>query len=135
MTTISVDIPVRVRYAETDAQGVVYHANHLIYFEVGRGAYLRAAGVDYNALEAAGTLIVVVEATVRYLAAARYDDELIVSTRLAELGRSSCAFAYELQRGDMRLATGRTTHVCLDREGRPVAIPEDLRLALERVGV
>ena len=116
----------RVRYAETDAQGVVYHANHLVYFEVARGAFMREAGVDYNALEASGHFIVVAEANVRYLGAARYDDELTVTARVKELRNRSMTFEYELHRGATLLATGWTAHVCLGRDGKPVRWPETL---------
>jgi acyl-CoA thioester hydrolase len=120
----------RVRYAETDAQGVVYHSNHVIYFEVGRGAYLRDLGFDYNDMEAAGVMIVVVDLHVRYRAAARYDDELRVVTTLSELGSRSMRFSYELWKGDTFVASGETAHVCLDRQGRPVAVPANLRAVL-----
>lgn len=122
----------RVRYAETDAQGVVYHSNHLVYFEVGRGGFLRDLGYNYNDMEARGTLLVVVDAHVRYRAAARYDDELRVVTRLDELGSRSMRFSYELWRDRVLVATGETAHVCLDREGRTVAIPADMREAIGR---
>jgi acyl-CoA thioester hydrolase len=125
-----VDEPIRVRYAETDAQGIVYHANHVIYFEVGRGAFLRAQNFDYNAFEAGGHVMVVAELTVKYKAPARYDDALIVRTELAEMGWTSLVFSYTLLKGDIVIAVGRSVHVCLDRAGRPVAIPTDLRAAV-----
>lgn len=125
-----VETTLRVRYAETDAQGVVYHSNHLIYFEVGRGAYLRELGIDYNAMESSGALIAVVDAHVRYRAASRYDDELRVVTRLDELGSRSLRFSYELWRDATLVATGETAHVCLDRQGKPVALPALLREAV-----
>lgn len=126
-----VDEPIRVRYAETDAQGIVYHANHVVYFEVGRGAFLRAQGFDYNAFEAGGHLMVVADITVRYRAPARYDDALVVRTSLAEVGWASLVFEYKLLKGDTLVAEGRSTHVCLDRAGRPVSLPANLRAALE----
>lgn len=135
MTTFpSVDTTIRVRYAETDAQGVVYHANYLVYFEVGRGAYLRAMELDYNAMEAAGTFVVVVEANTRYLAPARYDDELVVTTTLAELKTRSLVYTYVVRRGDVVVAEGRTAHVCVGRDGRPVPMPEALRAQIAGEG-
>lgn len=135
MTTFpSVDTTIRVRYAETDAQGVVYHANYLVYFEVGRGAYLRAMGLDYNAMEAAGTFVVVVEANTRYLAPARYDDELVVETTLAELKTRSLIYTYVVRRGDVVVAEGRTAHVCVGRDGRPVPMPDALRARIAGEG-
>jgi acyl-CoA thioester hydrolase len=130
MSAPAVDTTIRVRYAETDAQGVVYHANYVVYFEVGRGAFLRDRGVDYNALEAAGTFVVVAEASARYLAPARYDDELVVTTRCDELRNTSFTCGYEVRKGDAIVCTGKTVHVCIGREGRPVRVPELLRAAL-----
>jgi acyl-CoA thioester hydrolase len=126
-----VDEAIRVRYAETDAQGIVYHANHVVYFEVGRGAFLRAQGFDYNAFEAGGHLMVVADVFVKYKAPARYDDELVVRTSLEEVGWASLVFAYRLLKGETLVAEGRSTHVCLDRTGRPVSLPANLRAALE----
>lgn len=125
-----VDTTVRVRYAETDAQGVVYHANYIVYFEVGRGAYLRAMGLDYNAFEAGGHFVVVVEATARYLAPARYEDELVIRSWIEEIRNSSFTFTYEVRRGDTLVATGRTAHVVVDRSGKPTRIPPALRQAM-----
>lgn len=134
--------PIRVRYAETDAQQVVYHSNYLVYFEVGRGDFLRAVGVDYNAMEASGAFVVVVEANVRYHAPARYDDELVVHTRLAEVRTRSMRFDYRLVRPALEpgqeetlIASGWTAHVVVNREGRPVPIPETLRRAIADAGL
>ena len=127
MTAPSVDTTVRVRYAETDAQGVVYHANYLVYCEVGRGAFLRELGLDYRAIEASGYFIVVVEATTRYLAPARYDDELVVTTTLAELRNRSMTFRYDVRRGETLIAEATTAHVCVDAAGKPVRVPDELR--------
>lgn len=126
-----VDEPIRVRYAETDAQGIVYHANHVIYFEVGRGSFLRAQGFDYNGLEASGLIMVVAEVNVKYKAPARYDDLLIVRTWMAEIGWASLVFNYELRKDDAVIAEGRSVHVCLNRDtGVPVQIPASLRAAV-----
>lgn len=134
--------PLRVRYAETDAQGVVYHSNYLVYFEVGRGDFLRTVGVDYNAMEAAGAFVVVVEANVRYHAPARYDDELVVHTELAEQKTRSMRFAYKVLRParggsgeDTLVASGWTAHVVVNPEGRPIPIPESLRESVARAGL
>jgi acyl-CoA thioester hydrolase len=127
MSNPSVDTTIRVRYAETDAQGVVYHANYIVYFEVGRGAFLRAMDLDYNAMESGGHFIVVVEANARYRAPARYDDELVVTTTLQELRHRSMVFAYAVKKGDVLVAEGTTAHVCVDREGKPVAVPAVVR--------
>ena len=125
-TPRTVDTTVRVRYAETDAQGVVYHANYVVFFEVGRGAYLRAHGLEYGAFEAAGHFIVVVEAHARYHAPARYDDELVVRTWIKEVKTRSLTFEYEILKGETTVASGWTAHVCVDRAGKPTQLPADL---------
>lgn len=108
----------RVRYADTDAMGVVYYANYLAYFEVGRVELLRAAGADNRAIEEAGAVAAVTRADCRYLAPARFDDLLAIHTSLAELGRASLRFEYEVRReaDGALLAEGFTEHVCLDRQ-------------------
>jgi acyl-CoA thioester hydrolase len=121
------ETPLRVRFAETDAQGVVYHANHLVYFEVARGEFLREGGWAYEALAAAGTFFVVAEARVTYRAPLRYDDAIVVTTRVGEVRTRSCTFEYEIRRGDTVVATGTTAHVCVDREGRAAPLPESMR--------
>jgi acyl-CoA thioester hydrolase len=120
----------RVRYAETDAQGVVYHSNYLIYFEVGRGAYMRDQGLDYRAMEEAGTRVAVVEVQARYLAPARYDDELTVRSWPKEVRTRSFDFGYEVLCGSKLLCVGSTGHVCLGPDDRPVRLPEDLAALL-----
>src|ERR1700710_1063669 len=88
---------VRVRYAETDQMGVVYHANYLVWFEVGRVEFIRSAGLDYKTMEAEdGALIAVVEATARYKAPARYDDELLIRTTLAGVRGPVVRFRYAI---------------------------------------
>src|SRR5580698_2949625 len=97
---------VRVRYSETDQMGVVYHANYLVWFEVGRVELMRQRGMDYKRLEIEeGCWIAVVEATTRYKAPARYDDELIVETRVTLVRGPLIRFAYRIFRaeGDARL--------------------------------
>src|ERR1700760_2606194 len=91
------ETPVRVRYAETDQMGVVYHANYLVWFEIGRVEFIRDMGLDYSAMEREeGALIAVVEATPRYKAPARYDDQLIIRTRLAGVRGPIVRFGYEI---------------------------------------
>lgn len=114
-----------VRYAETDAQGIVHHANYLVWFEEGRSDYLRQNGLRYTDFEAAGFFVVVVEAETRYCAPARYEDVLTVETTLAQLRGKVLKFSYRVLRGTELLATGRTTHVVLDSEHRPVALPAE----------
>ncbi|MFQ6059380.1 MAG: acyl-CoA thioesterase [Anaerolineae bacterium] len=128
-----VEAQVRVRFAETDAQGVVYYANFFVWFEVGRMTYLRQRGVDYGTLEREGVGFVVAEATCRYHAPAHFDEVLAVRTWVEELKNRSFTFAYEVvnQETGQLLATGRTVQVFVDRQGRPVEIPPRLRALLE----
>ena len=123
----------RVRYAEIDAQGHVNNAVYLSYFEVGRVEWLRDAGLSYKELERRGFGFVVVEALVHYHAAAFFDDELVVRTDLAEAGRVSLRFGYEVLRGGERVASGHTRHACVRLPGgKPVRMPDEVRGLAER---
>lgn len=124
------DTTIRVRYAETDQMGVVYHGNYFVWFEVGRVEYCRQLGLDYKRMEIDDdSFIVVVEASCRYRRPARYDDLLTVRTRVTESRRRTVRFAYEIFRHDSgeQLATGETLHVICDRLGQPKALPEKYR--------
>ena len=124
------DAPIRVRYAETDQMGVVYHANYLIWFEVGRVELMRALGVEYKSMETTDDChIVVVDAHCRYLHPARYDERLRVRTRIAEARNRSIRFSYELFRDhdSHLLATGETTHVICGSNGKPKSLPDKYR--------
>jgi acyl-CoA thioester hydrolase len=122
----TVETRVRVRYAETDQMGVVYHANYLVWMEVGRVEYWRAAGLRYRDMEREdGVLLVVAEANCRYRSPAVYDEEVIIRTRVAEASARLVRFEYELVSADdgRRLATGYTKHVFCDRDKRPAKCP------------
>ena len=124
----------RVRYSETDQMGVVYHAEYLVWCEVGRTDFIRALGLPYSELERRGTALAVAEASIRYHATARYDDLIRVETRLVEVRSRAITFEYLIQRaasGD-RLATARTLLVSLDSEGKPSPLPRDVRHLMER---
>jgi acyl-CoA thioester hydrolase len=129
---------IRVRYAETDQMGVVYHANHFIWFEVGRVELLRQLGFSYKEMEEQDNcFIAVVDARCRYKAPAVYDDEIIVRTWLKNIRESVIHFGYELVRvGDgMALAEGETTHIVADAQMRKTALPEKYMKAFrEAVG-
>lgn len=121
------EVRLRVRYAETDQMGVAYHANHFIWFEVGRVELLRQLGFSYREMEENdGCFIAVVDARCRYKAPARYDDELIVRTHLKNVRESLVHFGYELVRAsdDVLLAEAETTHIVTDAEMKTRAIPE-----------
>ena len=117
----------RVRYAETDQAGVVYHSNYLIWFEVGRVELCRDHGFNYRDMETeADAFLPVTEIRVKYRAPARYDDEIIVRTRVVEFRSRAIRFAYEVLRADdgALLAEGETRHIVMSREGRARAFPE-----------
>ena len=122
-------INVRVRYAETDKMGVVYHANYLVWFEVGRCELLRAIGSSYRELEASGIMLPVIEAHCEYRSPARYDDELQVQTWGELLSPARVEFTYEVSRpGDGTVnALGRTVHAAVDAAGKPCRLPDHIR--------
>ncbi len=126
----SCQIQARVRYAETDGQRVAHHSVYLIWFELGRAALLRERGLDYNALEDRGFYFVVIEAQAKYLAPARYDDLISIRTSLEALRSREMTVSYEITLGERILAKGWTRLAMLDRAGRPVSFPEDVRRAL-----
>ena len=118
---------VRVRYAETDQMGVVYHSNYFIWFEVGRVELLRQLGFSYREMEQQdGCYIAVVDARCRYKAPARYDDELVIRTRLKSVRESLVHFGYQAVRESdgTLLAEGETTHIVTDADMKITAIPE-----------
>jgi acyl-CoA thioester hydrolase len=123
----------RVRYAETDRMGIVYYANYLVWCEVGRVEFFRALGRSYAALESQGVGLAVSEAKVRYLAPARFDDLVRITTTLAGVRSRAVTFDYEITNAEsgLRLATAHTALVSIDDDGRLAAIPADFRLALE----
>ncbi|HTV08210.1 MAG TPA: thioesterase family protein [Candidatus Aquilonibacter sp.] len=118
---------IRVRYAETDQMGVVYHANYLVWFEVGRVEFIRQMGLDYRSMEKdENAMIAVVEATARYKAPARYDDELIVRTSLAGVRGSIVRFRYAVVRAadKLLLCEGETVHLVVSRDMKKREMPE-----------
>jgi acyl-CoA thioester hydrolase len=123
------DLEFRVRYAETDQMGVVYHTNYLIWCEVGRTDFIRARGMSYADMERAGIGLAVSELSARFHAAARYDDMIRVRTTLAEVRSRGIIFDYLITRstnGD-RLVSARTSLVSIDASGRPIALPSTVR--------
>jgi acyl-CoA thioester hydrolase len=117
----------RVRYAETDQMGVVYHANHFIWFEVGRVELLRQLGFSYKDMESEDDcFIAVADARCRYKAPVHYDDEVVVRTCLKHVRKKVIRFGYELRsvETDELLAEGETTHIVADSKMNPRALPE-----------
>jgi acyl-CoA thioester hydrolase len=136
---------IRVRYAETDQMGVVYHANYLVWFEVGRVEFIRQLGMDYKNMEQEdGAMIAVAEVTARYKAPARYDDELIVRTSLAGVRGSIVRFRYVVVRAanalddEVVLCEGETVHFVVGRDMKrremPAAYAERFASVVHRNG-
>ncbi len=128
-----VESEVRVRYAETDAEGVVYYANHFVYMEVGRVNYLRALGIDRAYWQHADWGLVIVEASCQYHAPARFDDLLVVRTWMEDVRRTSFALRYDILDAETRrlLASGRTVQVFVRLATmRPVRLPPEVRAVL-----
>ncbi|WP_034385198.1 thioesterase family protein [Deinococcus sp. YIM 77859] len=128
----------RVRYAETDAMGVVHHATYPVWFEVGRSDLMRDLGLPYAEVEARGYYLMLSGLNVEYRRAARYDDLLTLVTRVASVRSRTLTFRYEVWRGlpeggDL-LATGETRHIATDRSYRPARLPEDVLRALQGAG-
>jgi len=132
-----VTTPIRVRYAETDQMNVVYYANYLVWFEIGRVELLRSLGLAYSQMEIEHKLVLpVVEASCRYRAPARYDDEILIETRPAMLRGSVLKFAYRILRNGAEgsepqlLAEGETVHVVCDEKFKRQPLPEQYATAL-----
>jgi acyl-CoA thioester hydrolase len=123
---------VRVRYAETDRMGVVYYANYLVWFEVGRTEWLRQTGWSYREMELDGVSLPVIEAHCEYRQPARYDDEIEIGTRATLLTPVRIRFDYEIirTRDQVRAAVGHTVHAALDAGGRPCRLPDRVRVLL-----
>jgi acyl-CoA thioester hydrolase len=124
---------VRVRYAETDRMGVVYYANYLVWFEVGRTEWLRQSGWSYSAMEREGGIqLPVIEAHCDYRQPARYDDEIDIDARATLLTPVRIRFDYTLTRAAdaVRLAEGHTVHAAVDAQGRPCRLPDRVRETL-----
>lgn len=123
----------RVRYAETDQMGVVYHANYLAWCEVGRTEFVRAAGMSYRDMEAAGVGLAVIDAQLRFHGAAVYDDEVAVATRLSQVRSRMVAFLYEITNAatGARLVTASTRLASVTRTGGTAALPPHVRALLD----
>jgi acyl-CoA thioester hydrolase len=126
--------PYRVIYGDTDQMGVVYYANYLRWFELGRCEFLRQLGTPYGEIEARGVHFPVVEAHCRYAKPARFDDLVLIETRLDVVSRIKLIFGYRIVReGEaLPLAAGSTKHACVDGAGKVIRIPIDLVRTLEQ---
>ncbi|GAB4518947.1 MAG: thioesterase family protein [Anaerolineae bacterium] len=123
------EIQVRVRYAETDAMGIVHHAQYIVYFEEGRSSYARERGSAYSDIERSGYYLTVTGVNVRYMHPARYDELLLLRTWVTEMKSRGITFAYEILNAESgeRLVTGSTNHICITHEGKVAKIPEAWR--------
>ena len=121
---ISCDTLIRVRYAETDAMGIVHHAVYPVWMELGRSDLLRQLGQSYAQWEAQGVFMAVGELKVRYRAPARYDELVNIRTWVREAGRRKVVFGYEVSRDGVRLVEGETVHLVVGPDGRGRTIPD-----------
>lgn len=121
----SMAIEVRVRYPECDAQSVAHHSVYPVWMEIARTELLRSNGASYRQCEERGIYFVVVRMELRYRRPARYDDLVTVHVRATSFGRIKIEHAYEIKRNDELLAEATTTLACVDRSGRPQAMPDD----------
>ena len=127
----------RVIYGDTDAGGVVYNANYLRFFEIGRTEFMREYAVAYSEIEKKGLILPVTESYLRYKAPARYDDLLAIAVSLAVVTRVSLRFHYRItcMRGEREqlLCKGFTKHACVNRDGTLTSLPETLRVRLAAI--
>lgn len=121
------EIKIRVRYAETDRMGLLHHANYFVYFEMGRTEFLRHKGMSYRDIEDSGHLLVIVEIGCKFKRPAYYDDLLTIRTTVARVTHVKIVHHYEVLRDGVLLAEGHSTLACVDRDGKPQALPESLQ--------
>ncbi len=121
------EIQIRVRYAETDRMGLLHHANYFVYFEMGRTELLRRRGLSYRELEDAGHLLVIVDLHCKFKKPAFYDDLLNLKTVVERVTHVKVVHRYEVRRDGVLLAEGQSTLACVDRDGRPQALPDSIR--------
>ena len=122
----------RVIFGDTDQMGVVYYANYLRYFEAARAGYWRGLGRSYKDLEAWGVAMPVVEAHCNYKRPAYYEDVLDIDVELGEVRSASLRFVYVVRRGDLVIAEGYTRHAIIGSDGKPRALPPEMRAIIGR---
>jgi acyl-CoA thioester hydrolase len=115
-------VPIRVRYQETDQMGVVYHANYLNWFEIGRTEMIRELGMPYQTIEEKGLLLPVIEADLKFRTPARYDDQITIRTCMESYSNLRVTFVSEIRRGEELLVSGGTRHIWVNREWKPTRI-------------
>jgi acyl-CoA thioester hydrolase len=131
----SLDVPVRVRFAETDLMGIVHHANYLVYFELARIEFSRQAGMPYAELEGNGYSLTVSEVNIRYGIPARFDQEIIIRIILEAVQSRGIEFSYQVldAQTQKRLTTGNSKVICIDHSGQVRRLPDAWRQRLERL--
>jgi acyl-CoA thioester hydrolase len=131
MDAFTFSMPIRVRFADTDAQGVAHNSAYLVWFEVARVEYLRAFAGGYQALRDQGIEALVLESLCRYRVPAAFDDELVIHTRCVNLRGARFRYEYAIVRGEELVADGHTEHACVDTQTfRPTRVPEWLAEAI-----
>jgi acyl-CoA thioester hydrolase len=132
-TPVTSEVEFRVRYAETDQMQVVYHANYLVWCEIGRTDLIRKLGTSYAEIERQGVKLAVIDASLRYHAAARYEDIVRVRTVLSDVRSRTVTFDYTIENAEtgLKLVTARTTLASINGEGKLLAMPANLRQSLE----
>lgn len=126
MSKLETTVEIRVRYAETDAMGVLHHAQYPVYFEMARTELLREQGGSYRDMEEGGFFLVVAEMSLKYRRPARYDDLLAVTVRTVTISPVKMIHEYEVRRGNELLTEGRTVLACVDRSGQVQRMPDEL---------
>lgn len=127
------EIEVEVRYAETDAMGIVHHSNYLVWFELARTDLCRQSGYEYAEIDRGGHRLAVTGVQLRYRRPARYGEHVRVTATIDRLGSRGIRFAYDVHGGDNTLASGTTEHVWINHEGRPCRMPEYLEEPFRRL--
>lgn len=126
---------IRVRYAETDQMGIVYHANYFTWFEIGRTEFFRELGMSYRNLEEQNVLLPVIDVGCRYINASKYDDEIIIRTKLVKLKGVKLEYNYEIIRKEDNelLAEGYTIHAFVDKKLKPVNFRKSFKEIWEKL--
>ncbi len=129
----TVESQLRVRYSETDQMGIVYHSHYLVWFEIGRTDWCRAAGIPYAEMEKNGLFIPVTRVEASFRRRSSYDDPIRVITRMGTLSPRGCVFEYEIRDPEGQLlAEGSTHHVFTDPSGKPRRADPEVIAALQR---
>jgi acyl-CoA thioester hydrolase len=118
-----VDVPLRVRYADTDRMGIVYYGTYPVYFEVGRSEFMRAKGLPYKDLEEQGFYLVVTGLEIKYYNPAAYDDLLAVRTSVSDVQSRGVTFNYTVYRDGVTVVVGKSRHICVTADRKPIRLP------------